>query len=119
MPRYQVLDPNFQSGNLGGNLITVIDGIATVTMTAQQASYWLTQGAVIPLGQAGQINYQMMAPWLVVGSPIIDVPIESVNLFGLDLDCGSPTIDMAAAIDMLAASVLTTTLPAFGAPMLA
>jgi hypothetical protein len=116
--RYQVLDPSFNKGNLGGNLITVIDGIATVSMTPQQASYWLTQGAVLPLGAAGQINYQLASPGLVVSSPIIDVPTETVSVFATNLYCGSPEIDMPVAveIDTLVSASLTVKSPGIDVP---
>jgi hypothetical protein len=116
--RYQVLDPSFNKGNLGGNLITVIDGIATVTMTPQQASYWLTQGAVQQLGAAGQLNYQLASRGLVVGSPIFDLPIENVVLLAINFACASPTID-ASVIDEFSTSSLTTASPDLGAPTLA
>jgi hypothetical protein len=117
--RYQVLDPNFSKGNLGGNLITVIDGIAVVNMTPQQASYWITQGAVLPLSKAGQINYQMASRGLAVGSPIFDVPIENVKLLAENFDSASPAIDapVLGQTHVLAAARFATASPSIDVPV--
>jgi hypothetical protein len=117
--RYQVLDPSFHKGNLGGNLITVIDDISVVNMTPQQASYWLTQGAVLPLGAAGQLNYQLASRGLAVGSPIFDVPTENVKLFAPNVDFTSPAIDAPALgqVHVLAAARFATASPGIDVPV--
>jgi hypothetical protein len=105
--RYQVLDPNFSKGNLGGNLITVIDGIPTVTMTEKQASYWLTQGAVLPLGAAGQLDYQLAGPNLVVAALGIDVPnfhrMINFPTAAPDLSVASPDIGTPLCLQVIRA----------------
>jgi hypothetical protein len=95
--RYQVLDPNFDSGNLGGNLITVIDGISVVNMTPQQASYWLTMGSVIPLGPVSlncQLNYQLAALGCDVGAIVIDS--LSLSVFPGTFYVTAPEMDIGA-----------------------
>jgi hypothetical protein len=122
--RYQVLDPSFNKGNLGGNLITVIDGIATVTMTPQQASYWLTQGAVQQLGAAGQLNYQLAATGFGVMSPAIGVPPPPAAVpsndyvLPLSLDVGAIEVDAPTMgeHDFLAAAFLVVGSPQCGLP---